>query len=159
MFIIRPTASLAARMKIKRSPSELKSSTCLGDWYAMDITMGRRQLILCVSENTRLAVVMKAAPYADFPIRFPLALIEVLKAIGVSDKCIQEELEKMKYCVMGKAINRSITGTLNEYRFQLGGELFEFLLGYSLYLSNTPCIKMQPHWPIQATLEAFLPAR
>jgi len=37
MFICRPTASLAKRMKVKLKETDLKSDTKLGDWFYNDI--------------------------------------------------------------------------------------------------------------------------
>ncbi len=73
MIIIRPTASLAKRMKVRLKPDVGSSSTRLGDWYAMDIVIDRQQYILCTSEKSRLPIVISAAPYATFPSRLPMA--------------------------------------------------------------------------------------
>lgn len=154
--------NLATRMKIALEPSEVSSTTRLGDWYANCFSVHRQQLILCVSEKTRLSVVMSAAPYANFPARFSIALEEVLKAIGVSDALIEAEIMEMRKVAFAKAKNRSITGTLNEFRSQLEYKLtYEYgtplnsFLDCSLYLSEVPCLTMDPSWPKKAALDAF----
>ena len=118
-MIIRPTASLAKRMKIKLMPTDQKSTTRLGDWYAVDFVLNRKQFILCVSSESRLAVVMEAAPYAMFPNRLCDAVTEVIRAIGLKETFIQEERCQMDEYVLAKTQNKSILGSMNDYRVQL----------------------------------------
>ena len=164
MYILRPTLNLASKMKTTLSLNESSSTTLLGDWYANCFSVHRQQMILCVSEKTRLSVVMNAAPYSDFPNRFPLALQDVLRAIGIPEEMIELEIREMRELSLAKARNRSITGTLNEFIFQIEhkltyeyGEPLNNFLDCSLYLSEVPCLTMTPSWPKQAVLEAFAP--
>jgi hypothetical protein len=129
MIIIRPTTSLAKRMKERLQHTEVQSTAAMGDWYANDIVLNRKQFILCVSSRSRLAVVMDAAPYATFPDRLTDAVSEVLRAIGVDEGKIQEERNHMQEFVLAKTVNKSILGSLNEDKFQL--EAF----------NHTPCFR------------------
>ncbi|MBX9768718.1 MAG: hypothetical protein K2X47_15705 [Bdellovibrionales bacterium] len=47
------------------------------------------------------------------------AVSEVLKEIGVEEGKIQEERVQMNKVKLAKTINKSILGSLNEYKFEL----------------------------------------
>lgn len=161
MLIIRPTASLAKRMKVKLQTNEQSSTTRLGDWYALDIVLSRKQFILCISSKPRLAVVLEAAPYATFPERLSDSVTEVLRAIGVNETSIQEERAAMENVVLAKTLNKSILGTLNDYRFQLevADQMDKFTLDdtlkMSMYLSKTISLALPEGYPRDAALKLF----
>jgi hypothetical protein len=161
MMILRPTASLAKRMKIKLQPNSDSSTTCLGDWYAIDIVLDRKQFIMCVSSKPRLAVILEAAPYATFPDRLSDAVIELLKAIGVTEANIKTERSHMDQLVLAKTINKSILGTLNDYRHQLEAVAhydrldINDTLKMSLYLSKTISLALPEGYPRDAALKLF----
>ncbi len=161
MVILRPTASLAKRMKVKLQPNDQLSKTCLGDWYALDMVLSRKQFILCVSSKPRLAVVLEAAPYATFPERLSDAVTAVLRTIGVSDIAIQAERAAMESVVLAKTLDKSILGTLNDYRFQLEAAnqmdrfSLEDSLKMSIYLSKTISLALPEGYPRDAALRLF----
>ncbi len=161
MIIIRPTASLAKRMKVKLQPTDLKSTTKLADWYALDLVLDRKQFILCVSSISRLGVVMDAAPYATFPQRLCEAVTEVLRAIGVNENSIQEERTQMDEIQLAKTENKSILGSMNEYRFQLdawnhmGRMNLNNTLEMSKHLSKIISLVLPDGYPKYAALRCF----
>ena len=114
MVIVRPTADLAKRMKVKLAPTKELSSTLLGDWYALDLTIERQQYVLCVSEHGRLPVVLKAAPYFNFPDRLVETLPNVLQGIGIPPQKAKDEVLKMENVYLAKTNNRSVLGSMNE---------------------------------------------
>lgn len=146
-------------MNIKLQQAEHKSETKLGDWYAVDFVLNRKQFILCVSSLSRLAVVIEATPYAKFPNRICKAVTEVLRAIGVEESAIEQERLAMSEVVLAKTENKSILGTANEYRTQL-----EYLndagrtkstLEMSLWLSNTISLVLPDGYPTDTALKLF----
>lgn len=161
MLILRPTASLAKRMKLKLSKTDLTSDTALGDWYALDFILSRKQFIMCTSQKSRLAVIMKAAPYVTFPNRIQNAVGDVLKFIGVSDLNIEAEKNKMSKFVIAKTEDRSILGTMNDYRFQLefndhSGRLdLNNPLLMSKHLSKMISLVLLEGYPMDAALKLF----
>jgi len=58
MVVLRPTARLALKLRMRLAEFNHQSTTRLGDWYATDLNLGRRRLVICVSELSRLAVVL-----------------------------------------------------------------------------------------------------
>jgi len=161
MIIIRPTASLAKRMKEKLESNDETSITRMGDWYANDIVLNRKQFILCASSTSRLAAVLDAAPYATFPDRLPDAVSGVLRAIGVEESKIQEERVQMNEFKLAKTANKSILGSLNEYKFQLeafsqmGRLNFNDPLEMSLSLSKMISLVIPEGYPKDAALKIF----
>jgi hypothetical protein len=119
MVVIRPTAALAKRMKAKLASTNTKSKTILGDWYAVDLVLDRKQYILCVSEKARLPVILHAAPYVSFPERLAPALGEVLLGIKIPFVKIQAELNFTSEVDLAKTESRSVLGSMNECRHAL----------------------------------------
>ena len=161
MVVIRPTASLAKRMKVKLSSSEGVSSTRLGDWYALDIVLNHKQYILCVCETGRLSVVIPAAPYNNFATRLPDALESLLKKVGVSKANIREEINEMRSIEIAKTSSRSLLGSMNDYRFMLEAHLDTGRLNFanpfelSVYLSETISLAIPEGYPKEAVLNIF----
>lgn len=129
-LVLRPTASLAKRMKLKLQKSEETSSGRLGDWYANDIILNRKQYILCVSENARLSVLLNAAPYATWPTRLATPLKELLLGIGVDEDAVEKELAQMSEIKLAKTRSRSVLGSirdvsLNLQAFEMQGRLLD----------------------------------
>ncbi|MBL7688078.1 MAG: hypothetical protein JNJ49_08575 [Bdellovibrionaceae bacterium] len=161
MIIIRPTASLAKRMKEKLEITDETSTAQMGDWYANDIVLNRKQFILCASSTSRLAVILDAAPYVTFPDRLTDAVSGVLRAIGVDESKIQEERAQMNEFKLAKTANKSILGSLNEYKFQLETyahmERLDFNdpLEMSLMLSKVISLVIPEGYPKDAALKIF----
>lgn len=161
MLIVRPTHKLAKRMKIKLPLNSSNSTGKLGDWYCADIQLSKRQFILAVSGTTRLAVLMTAAPYSDFPARLPLAIAQVLKAFKIPQGIIDQEISSADEIALGKTDNRSVLGSLNDYCSNLrfladSGQLdLSNLINVSAWLSSIPSLVMEAVFPYEATRELF----
>lgn len=160
MVVLRPTARLAAKLRMRLAEFNHPSTTRLGDWYATDLNLGRRRLVVCVSELSRLAVVLEAAPYATIPERLPPALGRVLHWIGVEQPTIEREIAAMGTIAIAKTCNRSVLGTINEFvhylrcmhanrpvppdPFLLSAELSEFV-----------CMPLEDTYPKDAAFRLF----
>jgi hypothetical protein len=148
-------------MKVKIQANGDQSTTCLGDWYAMDIILDRKQFVICVSSGPRLAVILVAAPYASIPNRVCEAVAELLTAIGISEANIQLERDKMNQVVLAKTMSKSILGTLNEYRHQLEALMHSDRVGkdealkMSLYLSEIVSLALPEVYPRRAAFKLF----
>lgn len=159
MVIIRPTASLAKRMKVKIEPSEEKSTTLLGDWLANDFVMNRKQYILCMSTESRLSIVMQAAPYSKFPYRLENDLHVVLRELGVEKEIIDSETNEMSDFTLAKTNNRSILGTMKEFKedllvhCQLGRLDLDDTIGMSLRLCRNITLTLPEAYPYEAALK------
>ena len=60
MLIVRCTAKLLARLKVRPEPCSAPSTSRLGDWYATILPVRPSHLVLLVSEVSRLPVVLPA---------------------------------------------------------------------------------------------------
>ena len=159
MVVLRPTARLAAKAHLRLADSPFQSTTRLGDWYAIDLSLGRHRLVVSVSELSRLAVVMNAAPYASIPERLPAAVSKVLHHIGAAPQVIEREIAEMGTIAVAKTRNRSVVGTMNEYVHYLrtmqeleGGGAEPDLLTISAALSRFVCMTMEDKFPKTAAL-------
>jgi hypothetical protein len=106
-------------MRHKIAATDHRSDTRLGDWYAKDVSLGRRRLVLCVNEHSRLAVVLEAAPYASIPERLPTAVGVLLEGLVPSREAIEREVAAMQTISIAKTNSRSVLGSLNEYEWML----------------------------------------
>jgi hypothetical protein len=96
-----------------------RSDTRLGDWYAKEVTLGKRRLVLCVNELSRLAVVLDAAPYASIPERLPAAVSVLLEGLVPSREAIEGEVAAMQTISIAKTNSRSVLRLLKEYDWLL----------------------------------------
>lgn len=161
MLILRPTASLAKRMGIRLPVCEDRSSTVLGDWYANDLVLSRKQYVLCVSENGRLPVIIAAAPYVSFPQRLVGAIDDLLRAIGVPTEKARREISQMNSIVLGKTSNKSVIGSMNEsiHMARAQDDMGRFdhsdLPAMSVKLSNTISLVLDAYTPKESALTLF----
>lgn len=161
MVTLRCTKKLLGRLKIPEPrdapPAESTTALLLGDWYATLVFARPKRLVLFVSERSRLAVVMEAAPLTSLAARFVPALREVLQAIGVLEAAIAREEAEMSSFSFGPTQNRSIVGTMAEYVKML--EVLEddpeaqTLLEKSLFLNRIICSPLQWRHPDEVTRE------
>jgi hypothetical protein len=92
VFTLRCTQRLLARLA--RPPAEIgiEPTTHLGDWYANLLRVGRRQLVLAISERTFLPVVITAAPANTIVARLRVELVEILRTMSIEGAIIDVEV-------------------------------------------------------------------
>jgi len=141
MLVIRPTQALAKRLKVPLGPIAQDSTNALGDWYCQILHTRSKQLILAVSEPSRLPVVFPAA--GDFPFegRLQAAVGNVLLALDVPMQIITTEQDKMHPVAYAKTMSWSVLGTITDYAFLLQDYLTESndLMAATLWLAQVPC--------------------
>jgi hypothetical protein len=120
MLIVRCTAKLLARLKVRPLASSAPSSTVLGDWYATILPLRRAHLVLLVNETTRLPVVLPARELSTLASRIPGAIADVLIDLGVVPEVVERERQAMAEIAFDKTADRSVLGTMNEHVFHLG---------------------------------------
>lgn len=142
MLVIRPTRVLARRLKVTLAPLAQDSTNALGDWYCQLLYTKPRQLILAVSEKSRLPLVFPATGEHSFEVRLLAALGITLTALDVPIPAIaREQAEMSDAMVYAKTANRSVLGTINEYSLLLLDFLAESndLMAATLWLAQVPC--------------------
>lgn len=150
MVAVRCTRKLLTRLRVAPSTECESSTTKLGDWYADLLYVRPEQLILFVSESSRLPLVVPARGPGLWD-RARSTLSAVLQQIEVPPRAIESELREMEHVQFGKTANRSVLGTINDFRFQLEVMLAhgeqKGLVEWSLHLARTPCSPIKYHQP------------
>ena len=124
MAVLRCTAKLLKAMKAKPVAEPAAASNRLGEWTANLIRVSRIQLVLAVSEPTRMGVVIDAAPYALIPERFSHTLFEALLYLGIPADMAAEEVDSMHGMELAASSSRSVLGTLNQFAYQIESDLW-----------------------------------
>jgi hypothetical protein len=86
--------------------------------------VGRIQLVLALSEPTRFAVAIDAAPYAMAPQRFAVALLAALLDLEIPAELAVAEIEAMLPLQVAASNSRSVLGSLNQYAWQADCAIF-----------------------------------
>ena len=134
-------------------------STVLGDWYANILIERPEHLVVCVSERTLLPVIVLAKDLKRLPHRIAAAAAEMLKAIGVPDQDVEEEISAMQETYFARTADRRVLGSLNDFVFHVqkgtasGRELT--LHERSLRLAQMPCAVLGYAYPSESALAAF----
>ncbi|HKQ68761.1 MAG TPA: hypothetical protein VJT73_05445 [Polyangiaceae bacterium] len=141
MFTLRCTQRLLARLASPPAAIAIEPTTRLGDWYANLLHVGRRQLVLAISERTFLPVVITAAPAGTIVARLRVELAENLRAMGIEQTTIDNELAAMASVTVARTASRQVTGVLVDFSkllaFWIEDELP--LVECSRKLAETPC--------------------
>lgn len=156
MLAIRPTLKLAKRLKEPLETNPEPSTTALGDWYCTLLHTKPKQLILAVSEKSRLPLVFLATGEHHFEVRLLAALGKTLMALDVPTSAIaHEQAEMSESTVYAKTASRSVLGTMNEYAFMLEHFLAESddLMEATLWLAQVPCGPLDHRRPTDAAVE------
>lgn len=81
-------------------------TTRLGDWDVVPLEAGGRALLVCVSDRADLPIVLPRPDLADLPEALGIALVPVLRAVGIADDAIGAEIDEMATGMFGAAIER-----------------------------------------------------
>ena len=149
MFTLRCTQKLLKRRHL--TPADLKGTetpeptTALGDWYAHLLLIQRQHLVMLVSDRARLCVLTTARDIDRLTQRFDSALIELLRAIDISEEAIALEQRAMGQMCYGltteRPIGRSILGSIKDFTnaLQYGDITERSLFDWNLYFSDWRC--------------------
>jgi hypothetical protein len=118
MTAFRCTTKLLKAMKKAPETDPAPTHNRLGEWTATRVRVGRIQLVLAVSEPTRFAVAIDAAPYATAPQRFAGALLAALLDLEIPADLAIAEVEAMLPLQVAASNSRSVLGSLNQYAWQ-----------------------------------------
>jgi Uma2 family endonuclease len=115
MVILRCTRELLARLTRSAVEPTASSTTRLGDWYVALVRIGQRQLLLAISERTRLPAIIPARDARGMADPLAGAVGRVLQGIGVPTVEAEVESSAMADAVFAPTRNRSLLGTLNDF--------------------------------------------
>lgn len=148
VLVIRPTQVLAQRLKVDLQ-ADAEGSTLLRDWYCHLLRVGRRQLVLAVSEEARLPVLLPVAGQGPFETRLVSSVGDILRAIGVDAHVVAEEVARMSPVAYAKSRSRSVLGSIRDFTNLAAGylETTDNLLDVALKLADAPCGPLRMRTP------------
>ena len=110
-----------------------------------------------ISERSRLPVVLPARNLANVATHLATGLERVLEALGVPVTVIQNEMDAMADAQFAPTNNRSLLGTINDFRNQLEWWMEEYpsddWLSLSLKLAETPVGPLDYRHPAEVTTD------
>ena len=161
MVTLRCTRKLLGRFRGLAEPSPTPPTTRLGNWHANLILRPGGHLVLCVSERTLLPVVIPAREMVTLAPRFRRAVGDLLRALAVPDREVEEEEHAMSDVLFGPTTSRQVLGSMNDFAeaIRFAGRRSESLLDLALWLAETPCGPLKMDSPWRATVSLFAPER
>lgn len=157
MFTICCTPKLLKRTGFPTESSVPEPTTALGNWYANILFFHRCQILLFVSERSRLAVITPAKETRMLASHLVQHLSVLLDSLDAKPEWIDAEIRHMLDVRYTATMSRSVLGTMNDYKFQIGTLLAETLkvseIEIALNLSVCPVGPLQYRSPDQVTLD------
>lgn len=157
MTTLRCTRRILQRLRLDPPVDEAVPTNRLGDWYANSFSIGRDQIVLCVSERTLLPVVL---PLRGFRAQLVHAVRWMLEGVGIAPEVIASELAPLEGMPIGRTRNRAVLGSMNE--MILSADLYltdpdrnPDLRAASLHLSTMICGQLKYDTPGEATARAL----
>ena len=160
MMNLRCSQKLLRRMRLPDDLDATESTTALGDWYGTILCTRPSQIVLCMSERSRLCVPLYARDIDTVPRRLRKELRELLLHFDISQDVIDQELWEMESLCFastrGPSESRSILGSLNDFTqiTKVHMELEDQILSdLAEYLSKVPCGPLYGRFPRDVTCE------
>ena len=156
MYSLCCTSKLRKRANLPADPPVIEPTTALGNWYANLLHIGHRQILLFVSERSRLAVVTPAKESHALSHHLKRYLAVLLELLHAERAWIDTELARMDEVTYAKTHSRSVLGTMNDYKYQIEGMLWNEIavheMDIALLLSKCPAGPLGYRSPDEATL-------
>jgi len=154
MTTLRCTQKILRRLHLDPSMDDAVPTNRLGDWYANSFSIGRNQLVLCVSERTLLPVIL---PLRGFRTDLVHAVRWLLEGLGIASEIIASELAAMEGMPIGRTRNRAVLGSMNEMILSADLHLTDpdripDLRAVSFHLCTMICGQLKYDTPAEATL-------
>ncbi|MGH8503226.1 MAG: DUF6933 domain-containing protein [Gammaproteobacteria bacterium] len=144
----------ATRKLLKALPQSAKDSdvsdTALGDWYVNRIVVDRQPLLLLVSSKSRLSILAPARNVKTLPQRLAEMIRERLRRLDIASTIVDAEVEATGTVLVGRAVDRSITGQMVDfakplsYYLPVAGWDETTLRVAEARLAETPCLASRP---------------
>ena len=114
MVGLRATAKLL-RSLTPSEPTDARSDTALGDWYANRLVIDRIPIILMVSSASLLPILLRARGVRGLPDALPELVGARLHRLGVPRPLIDAEIGAMDPVYVSRTRNRSVVGILVDF--------------------------------------------
>ena len=159
MYTICCTGTILKRTGFVPEATYYQPTTALGDWYVNLIFINRIQLLLFVSDKTRLAIVTPAKNAKSLRSHLVHGLLAVLRDLNIPMDWAQLEINEMNDSHIAKTRSRNILGTMKDYKFNIEYQILDFGRTdpheISLQLNQIPIGPLDYRYPSDLTIEAF----
>jgi len=163
MLVVRASKRLATSLRRAPTLAAVESSGRLGDWYADEIHLPPRRLVVFVNAATFLVVVVRRAPYDELMQTFVERLDGCLGRLSIAPETRKSEIAHASPIVLSKANERRVIGKMNDIRGMLfamadgdRSSLLDDLAGLeSFFATEFPNLTLPGHYADRA-VEALL---
>jgi hypothetical protein len=142
MITLRCTQKVRRRLRLPEVLQEtLLPTNALGDWTVNLIQFGRQQIVMATSERSLLTVLLPARePRKALEANLLVAVQTLLLALHVPAGAVKDEIARMLPISYGRAANRRVLGSMNDFAVQAEAylERTDDLLTLALQLSDAP---------------------
>jgi hypothetical protein len=149
VVVLRATQKLRKALPLSATGAET-SEAALGDWYVNRIVVNRQPLLLLVSSKSRLPMLAPARNVKELPERLPEMIRDRISRLGLASSIVDAEVEASRLVLVGKTIDRSITGQMVDfakavpYYVPEAGWNDAALRMVEERLAETPCLASRP---------------
>jgi hypothetical protein len=119
------TSKLLKRSGLSPETSLSDPTSALGNWHANIIFISRLQILLFVSDNSRLAVVTPAREVKSLASHLTRQLSALLEQLGVPTRAIDAELREMADAHISTTNSKSVLSTMIDYKLQMEAMILE----------------------------------
>jgi len=142
MVVLRCAQRLLHRLKRFDDDVSASSDTRLGNWYGNLIRIGRRHVLLFISEHSRLPVLLPVRQADHLASAFPAAVCDMLAAVGVPPAAVERERQLMSPLAFDRTRSRSLIGSLTDFTLMTNARFIthsdQSLESIALELAETP---------------------
>ncbi len=143
MFTFRCTQKLIKRLDLSVISNPPYPTTQLGDWYGNVLFIRHHRLMMFVSDRSLLPVIVPIRERQNLLINFRARLSTLLLQLGVEERSVSHELNRMEEVVIAPTASPSVLGSMNDFTqnakvyFQMHDDFR--LLDLELWLAEAPC--------------------
>jgi hypothetical protein len=114
LVVLRCTKKLLKALDIKPTDAVAPSTNILGEWYAHLIETAVGDLVVFANARTLLSVALPASAISQLIPLFTARVYNLLRIIGVPDRCANQEIASYQDVLFARTADRSVLGSLNE---------------------------------------------
>lgn len=160
MLVIRCTKKLLKKNPGSENAREDTLAPTLGSWHANLVWLAHSPVVLCVNDNSLLAVLVPGKNFRNFASAFRERLTQRLRRLGLLEATISSERAAMEVIQIQPSNSRSVLASMNDFVRQLkfrGTDRFHFAHADALedMLSETPMGALKYRYPVEVAVAAF----
>ena len=160
MLVIRCTKKLLKKNPGSENAREDTLVPTLGGWHANLVWLAHSPVVLCVNDNSLLAVLVPGRDFPNFGSAFQNRLTQRLRRLGLCEETISRERAAMEIIKVQPSNSRSVLASMNDFVRHLkfrGPDRFDFAQADALedMLSKTPMGALEYSYPVEVAAAAF----